>query len=146
MRQIQSPLASLLKTGFCALLVLGAVAQASAQKADPAGKWGWTMPGRNGGPDRKFTLTLKVEGDKLTGKLVTPGRGDQTSEIEIKEGTIKGDEISFKVTTERGGNTMTTKYTAKITGDTLKGKTEREGGTGQPRDWEAKRDKAAEKK
>ena len=37
---------------------------------------------------------------------------------------------------------MTTKYTGKVSGDTIKGKTERErDGQTQSRDWEAKRAK-----
>jgi hypothetical protein len=135
-----------LHTGLCALLLLGAVAlvQGQDKKTDPTGTWSWTTPGRNGGADRKMTLKLKLEGDKLTGKVISPARGGQTSETEIKEGKIKDGEISFTVTREMGGNTIVTKYTGKITDDTFKGKTvaERNGQAGRERDWEAKREKS----
>ena len=70
-----------------ALLVIGVLVQARAEdkKVDPSGTYVWTMPGRNGGPDRTNTLTLKMEGEKLTGKAIAEARG-QTREVELKEG------------------------------------------------------------
>ena len=125
-----------------AALLTGALLQAQAEdkKIDPTGTYVWTMPGRNGGPDRKMTLKLKSEGDKVTGKLGAPGRDGEVRETEIKDGTIKGDEVSFKVVREMNGNQVTTKYNGKISGDTIKGKVEFErNGETQSRDWEAKR-------
>ena len=86
---------SLTKLALCAVFALGflCAAQAQDKKADPAGTWSWTRPGRNGGPDQKMTLKLKVEGDKVTGKVTAPGRqGGDPVETEIKDGKIKGDE------------------------------------------------------
>jgi hypothetical protein len=98
------------------------------------------MPGRNGGPDRKMSLKLKTEGDKVTGKLSAPARDGEIRETDIKDGKMNGEEISFKIEREMNGNTMTIKYNGKVSGDTIKGKveTERNGET-QSRDWEAKR-------
>jgi hypothetical protein len=149
MQYRQHPLAPLLRTGLCALLLLGALAlvRAEDKKVDPTGTWVWTTPGRGGGPERKFTLKLKIEDNKLIGKLITPGRGDQTTETEIKEGKIKGEEFSFTITREMGGNTMVTKYTGKLTEEgNIKGKivTEREGKAPREREWEAKPEKKKE--
>jgi len=134
------------KVILCAVLATGFVNQVRAEdkKADPTGTWSWTMPGRNGGPDRKMTLKLKMEGDKVTGTLTSPGRGGQTRETDIKDAKIKGDELTFSVTREVNGNTVTTKYNAKITAEGLKGKIEfeRDGQT-QSRDWEAKKEAPA---
>ena len=57
------------------------------------------------------------------------------------DGKVTGDEVSFKVSrTGQNGNTMTQKYTGKISGDTIKGKMAFErNGEEQTRDWEAKR-------
>ena len=130
----------LVKFGLCAIIALGFVSQAHAQKADATGTWTWTVPGRNGGPERKMSLKLKVEGDKVTGKLASPARGGETRETDIKDGQVKGEEISFKVEREVNGNTMTTKYSGKVSGDSIKGKMEFErNGETQSRDWEAKR-------
>jgi len=129
-------------TGLCAIFALGFLSQTQAQdkKADPNGTWTWTVPGRNGGPDRKMSLKLKVEGDKVTGKLTAPARGGEMRDTDIKDGQIKGDEISFKVEREINGNTMVSKYNGKVSGDTIKGKMEFErNGETQSRDWEAKR-------
>ncbi len=139
----QNTAISLIKASLCALFALGLVLplQAQDKKADPTGTWTWTQQGRNGGPDRKMTLKLKTEGDKVTGKLASPGREGQTNETEIQEGKIKGDEVTFTVVREFNGNKMTFKYSGKVTADAIKGKvdTERDGQT-RSRDWEAKRD------
>jgi hypothetical protein len=133
---------SIVITGLCALFALGFVSQ--TQAADPSGKWCWTMPGRNGGPDRKITLNLKTEGEKVTGKIGMPGRDGQAREVEIKDGKLSGDELSFSVVREVNGNTMTSKYKGKVGADSIKGKMEFErNGEAQSRDWEAKRDTEA---
>src|SRR5438093_13277881 len=107
MKSTQNASAFLIKVTACVILALGAVAQAQDKKSDPTGTWTWSQPGRNGGPDRKSTLKLKVEGDKVTGTLSAPGRGGQSSDVEISEGKLKGDEISFSVTREVQGNKFT---------------------------------------
>src|SRR5712691_11749215 len=138
MKITQNALTTLLQVAACALLALGAAAQAQDKKSDASGTWTWTQPGRNGGPDRKSTLKLKFEGDKVTGTLSAPGRGGQSSDVAISEGKLKGDEISFEVVREVQGNKITAKYHGKISSDSIKGKMEtgRDGQT--PRDWEAK--------
>ena len=135
---------SMLALALCTLFSLAGVSSSRAaeddKKADPSGTWTWTAPGRNGGADRKMTLKLKVEGDKVTGTLSTPGQGGEETKSEIENGKIKGDEISFTVTREFNGNKRTMKYNGKITADAIKGKTEFErNGEAQSRDWEAKR-------
>ena len=141
MQRKQHTLVSLVKVVTCAVLALGAAAQVRA--ADASGTWTWSTPGREGAEPRKSTLTLKVEGEKVTGKLSAPGRQGAVTDLEVKEGKIKGDEISFITSVERGGNTITTKYMGKISGDTIKGTVERPGrGGGDPtkNPWEAKRE------
>jgi hypothetical protein len=135
-------ISAVMKLGVCAVLALGFLSEAkAADKAD--GTWTWTMQGRNGGAERKMSLKLKTEGSKLTGKFISPGRDGATSETEIQDGTVKGDEIAFKVVREFNGNKMTTKYTGKVTADVIKGKAESErNGQAQSRDWEAKREAA----
>jgi hypothetical protein len=144
MQSNKNALSSLLTISLCAIFALGVATQIQAQdkKADPAGTWNWTVPGRNGGPERKMSLKLKMEGDKLTGMLISPGRqGGAPTETKIADGKLKGDEISFTVTREFNGNTMVTKYNGKVAADTIKGKWEFErNGETTTRDWEAKRE------
>jgi hypothetical protein len=140
MKRTSNLFSPLLALATCAVLTFGAIA--SAQAADATGTWTWSRPGRNGGEAQKMTLTLKADGEKLTGTLASPGRqGGEPVKTEITEGKVKGDEVSFSVTREMNGNKMTTKYSGKLSADTIKGKTEMErNGQAQSRDWEAKRD------
>jgi len=136
-------LTSIVKIALCAFLALGFVAQIQAQDKKVDGSWTWTTPGRNGGPDRKMTLKLKAEGDKVTGTLTSPSRNGGTSDTKIEDGKLKGGDLSFTVTREFNGNKMVTKYSGKV-GSTIKGKVEFErNGETQSRDWEAKRDTEA---
>lgn len=123
-------------TAATALLLLAAAAHA----ADASGTWTWTTPGRNGGPDRTSTLTLKAEGAKVTGKLSAPGRDGKTVETPIADGKLTGDELEFLLIRENNGNSTTNKYRGKVAADKITGKIEftREGQK-QSRDWEAKR-------
>lgn len=125
------------------VLVLVAVASVvqAADKPDPTGTWKWTV--QMGDQSREVTLKLKLEGEKLTGAMV--GRNDQ--ETPIQEAKYKDGEVSFKVVREREGRKMTTTYTGKVSGDTIKGKVEFQGrDQARTRDWEAKRVKEEEKK
>jgi len=116
--------------------------KADAKKGDPTGTWKWEMD-RNGQKVSQ-SLTLKLDGDKLTGEM--PGRqGGNATKIE--DGTFKDGEISFTVTRMMQNNKIVTKYKGKVDGDTLKltAETERNGET-QKREIEAKKEKAEEKK
>lgn len=128
---------------FLFLAVLSTQAQEKkAEKVDPTGTWTWSRPGRDGGPARESTLTLKMEGEKLTGKM----SGMQGRETEIKNAKMTADEISFDVTREFNGNSMTSKYKGKIKDDTITGKftVERDGETTE-REWVAKKKKDEKK-
>jgi len=124
-----------------AILTMGILVQARAEdkKVDPTGTYVWVVPARNGGPDRTNTLTLKLEGDKLTGKLTSPGRDGQIAGTEITDTKITGADVSFTVTREFNGNKFTSKYSGKLADGSIKGKMEFErNGESQSRDWEAK--------
>ena len=131
----------------CVLLLTAVAAEAQdakadAKKADATGTWTWTAQGRNGGEAREITLKLKQEGEKVTGAM----SGRQGNDTPITNGKITGDEVSFDVTREFQGNSMTQKYKGKISGDTITGKISSErDGQAREREWTAKR-KAEEKK
>lgn len=120
------------------LALLGMVTQAqAADKADPTGTWKWSVTFND--QTRESTLKLKLDGDKLTGTML----GRNNSETAIENATFKDGQVSFTVTRERNNMKMTTKYTGKLEGDVIKGKSEFErNGQSQSRDWEAKREKA----
>jgi len=98
------------------LLVVAFVAFA----ADVTGKWTYEQAGRNGGPARQVTITLKQDGNTLTGSVPGMGRGGDAPPIEIKNGKIDGDKVSFDVVREMQGNTITTKYEGTVSGDEMK--------------------------
>lgn len=120
-----------------------ALSTTTSQAADVSGKWSWTRPGRNGGEPQKTTLTLKADGEKLTGSVTSPGRnGGEPVKTDISDGKVKGDDVSFNVVREFNGNKMTIKYSGKVEGDAIKGTMESErNGQAQSRKWEAKREK-----
>ncbi len=123
-------------TAAVMVALIGLVAAARAEeKANPTGTWKWSVTFND--QTREMTLKLKLEGDKLTGAIV---RGER--ETAIEDGAFKDGQVSFKVTRERDGQKFVTKYSGKLDGDTIKGKSERErDGQVTSRDWEAKRQK-----
>jgi hypothetical protein len=122
------------------LLVALVITVQAQEKANPAGTWKWTVT--RGERKIENTLKLKLEGDKLTGVLVAPGRDNQSRETAISEGKYKDGEVSFAVTREFNNQKRTTKYVGKVAGDVIKGKSETErDGQKESTDWEAKRAK-----
>jgi len=110
-------------------------APAQDKKVDVTGTWKSSFTNQNN-QVRESTFKFKVDGAKLTGTVT--GR---TNEVTIQEGKIAHDEISFQVTREMNGNKVTTKYTGKVNGDTIKGKSESQrDGQAQSRDWTAKKE------
>jgi hypothetical protein len=125
-----------------AVLLTGVLTQAQAQdkKTDPSGTYVWTQAGRNGGPDRTNSLVLKVEGDKLTGSVTSPGRGGgEPTPTVITDGKVTGSDVSFNVVRSFNDTSFTNKYTGKVADGAIKGKVETDrNGDVQSRDWEAK--------
>ncbi len=128
-------------TAVFGLLLLGlSIPAFAADKASATGKWKWSFE-RNG-QTMETTLTLKQDGEKLTGAVT----GRNNTETAIEEGKVKDGEVSFKVTRERNGNKFTMAYKGKVTEDTIKGTIESErNGEKNSREWEAKRVKEEKK-
>ena len=108
------------------ILVLGAVALlglcASVFAAGVDGTWESERTGRDG-QTTKTTYEFQSKGSELTGKIISP-RG----ETPISEGKIDGDNISFVVVRNFGGNEMKQLYKGKIAGDEITFTMEFEGG------------------
>ena len=98
--------------------------------ADPSGKWVYEQPGRGGGDPVKVTITLKSDGGKLTGDVSRPGRDGNAMSTPISEGKVDGNNVSFKVTMQMGGNAMTSEYSGTLSGDEMKLKVTRPGRDG----------------
>ena len=88
--------------------------------ADATGKWTFEMQGRNG-QSRQMSITLKQDGDTLTGSVPGMGRGGQGGqETPITNGKVDGDHVTFEVHREFNGNEFVQKYDGKISGDEMK--------------------------
>ena len=96
-----------------------------AQSVD--GKWTRETQGK-AGPQTQ-TLTLKNAGGKLTGTL--EGGGGKGAPAEISEGTVTGNNVSFKIVREFGGNSVTQTYTGTVSATELKLTVEGGGGGGK---------------
>jgi hypothetical protein len=106
--------------GVLAAVMLGVFAVALAQTTKPAdltGTWKWST--EQFGQQQETTLTLKQDGEKVTG-TITGFQGDTP----ISDGKVKDGVVTFKVVMDMGGRDMVTQYTAKLSGDSLKGKSE----------------------
>jgi hypothetical protein len=100
------------KLGITALLF--ALSSVAALAADFNGKWTADVPGRNGNT-QTVNFDFHVDGTTLTGKVSTM-RGD----MDITNGKVDGDNISFDQVMNFNGNSMTMTYTGKADGDTIK--------------------------
>jgi hypothetical protein len=93
--------------------------------ADIDGKWTGQVEGRNG--PQSQSIMLKADGNTLTGN-VQGGRGGP---VDISNGTIDGNNVSFSVVREFNGNKVTQDYKGTISGGELKLTVS--GGRGEPR-------------
>ncbi len=124
----------------CLALTLAFTAQAEDKKIDLNGSWKSSFTNQQG-QARETIFKLKVEDGKLSGTV--SGRNGETA---IEDAKLAGDDVSFSVTREFNGNKVVVKYSGKVSGDTIKGKSESQrDGQPQSRDWEAKREVAAAK-
>ena len=115
---------------FAGMLLLLA---AGAQAADVSGKWSGDVPGR-GGDTTPATFTFKADGEKLTGSMSGP-----QGELPLQDGKVSGSQVSFTTTIDAGGNSIKILYKGTLSGDQLKMTRQREGGSGQAREFTLKR-------
>jgi thiosulfate sulfurtransferase len=122
-----------------ALAALAALAQFNTAAASPQGNWLWITPGRTNVPPKENILSLKVEGDRLTGKISAPGADGKPADTAITDGRVEGDHISFAVVRAFNGTPATNLYTATVSTEKLTGKISfTRNGEVRSRDWEAK--------
>ncbi len=94
-----------------------------AWAADISGKWIAQAPGQQGNAD--ITLVFKVDGTKLTGTL---DNSQMPGAIELKDGTVKDDEVTFHLLRKMGENETKIVWKGKIAGDEIHFTREIEGG------------------
>ena len=69
---------------------------------------------------QKYTYQLKAEGEKLTGKAIGQIGTEKRDATEIKDGKVKGDEISFVEMLNFNGTELRIEYSGKLKGDEIK--------------------------
>ena len=94
------------------IATLGAV-----HAADFTGKWKAEFDTRIG--HLKYMYDLKADGQKLTGKAFRELEGTKTT-IELIEGKIKGDEVSFVEPIKVQEEEIRIEYKGKLDGDQIK--------------------------
>lgn len=110
----------------------------SASAAGISGKWTAPATSPSGSPMGDRIFTFKVEGDKLTGSVMTQQTVNATFEVqgqpkmvgklttesgsptEISDGKISGNEISFVTVTKMGPMEMKTTYKGTASGNEIK--------------------------
>jgi hypothetical protein len=120
---------------FLAALILIPV---SAGAADISGKWTAPATSPSGSPQGDRIFTFKVIGDKVTGTVITQQTVNATFEVEgqpkmvgklttqsggmleISDGKIIGNEVSFVTVTRMGTNEIKTNYKGTISGNEIK--------------------------
>lgn len=120
-----------IRAGTRSLIALAALSLSVSFAADIDGKWTTQVQGRNG--PRTETLMLKASGNTLTGSI-QGGR----EPVEISNGAIDGDHISFTVVREFRDNKITQQYKGTISGGELK--LTMSGGRGEPVDLTYKKE------
>lgn len=125
-----------MRTRFAWLAGALACASLAAFGAGVDGKWTAEVQGGKG--PQTQTLTLKADGEKLTGTL--EAGGGRGGPVEISEGMIHGNDVMFKVVREFNGNKFEQNYKGTLSGDELKVTREAAaGGKGGPLDITFKR-------
>lgn len=112
----------MIRTLFLALCTFGLL-----QAADITGKWTGPVPGR-GGQARDTTFTFKQDGNKLTGSM-----SGRQGDVQIEDGKVEGDKISFSVATGQAKSI----FKGTVSGSEIKFTREREGA--EPVSFTAKR-------
>lgn len=98
-----------------AALALGLAGSAAA--GDVAGTWTAEFDSQIGA--QKYTYVFEVDGETLTG-TATGERMGETAEVEITDGKVVGDKVTFTEMLDFQGQQIPITYTGTIAGDEIK--------------------------
>ena len=117
-----------MRSAVLASMALLLLCASSVAAADISGKWFAQVPG----PNHLLlepTFTFKVEGAKLAGTMTFP-LGDQVFRLDITEGKVGGDDVSFVVASKIGNAETKWTFKGKVAGDKIEFTMEMQGGPG----------------
>ena len=113
-----------LRLAFLTACLLGVFSiTAAAQDVDVTGDWEITSESPRGA--QVIPITFAQDGATVTGSAVM-----RQSAVEIQDGKIEGNTLTFKIVMSFGERSMEQVYTATVTGDTMEGTIEMVGGMG----------------
>jgi hypothetical protein len=105
------------RIGVAAFVGVALCFAAAAHSADVAGKWASEFDTQVG--VQKYVFDFKVEGEKVSGKASFERMG-QKGEVELKDGKLVGDAISFVEMLDFQGTSITITYKGKVAGNEMK--------------------------
>ncbi|MFN8093158.1 MAG: hypothetical protein U0599_13250 [Vicinamibacteria bacterium] len=100
-----------------AAAVLVIAASAGVLAADVTGRWTTEFDSPVG--VQKYTYDLKANGETLTGTAAFERMGEKGT-VELKEGKVQGDKVTFVEMLDFQGNSIRIEYTGTIAGDEIK--------------------------
>ena len=96
-------------------ILLFILCAAFAWSADISGQWTAEWSDYGGGSLRHTTFAFKQDGATLTGAM----KGEE-SELQIRDGKVNGDDVSFVVAQKIGSREVSLTYTGRISGSEIK--------------------------
>ena len=117
-----------MRTAVYASMALLLLCAFTAAAADISGKWFAQVPG----PNHLLlepTFTFKVDGAKLTGTMTYP-LGDQVYKLDVSEGKVSGDDVSFVCVSKIRDTETKWIYKGKVAGNEIEFTVEMQGGPG----------------
>jgi len=115
------------------LVILSCLLAAAAWAADVTGKWTAEVQGRQG--TQTVTMNLKASDGALTGTF----QGARGGAVDIQDGKVDGNNISFSITREMQGNSIKILYEGTAAGDEIKFKMHPEPAPDRVTEFTAKR-------
>jgi hypothetical protein len=115
------------------LLILMLLFAFGALAADISGNWKATAD--LNGQQMERTFTFKVDGSKVTGETTSSFAGKST----ITDGRVEGDNVSFTISVNLGGDEMKLNYKGKVNAAGNEIHFTVEGAGGQTIEWNAKK-------
>ncbi len=123
-----------------ALFLCLALAAPLQAQVDVTGTWEIKQSTPRG--ERTMTLTLTQEGTNVTGMIVMPAMGrpgggggqGQTMEMEIHNGKLEGERLTFTTTRRMTQRSITQSFEATVSGNSMEGQSTTTGGrmSGEP--------------
>jgi hypothetical protein len=120
-----------MKIRMLAMGLIASLAALPALAADIDGKWNASVDTPQGA--LALVFEFKAEGEKLSGTI----SNDMMGNLPITEGTVKGNDVTFKLSIDAGpGGALTVVYKGTVKGDDLKLISKFDAGQGEPMETE----------